>query len=230
MTPRTIDDDFDDDDLGDPIGPPDPPRRRRRAAVALAALVGAGAIAAIAIAIGTSVPAERTAQPGDDAAAAEPSATPLALPTPTPAPLGDEASSEQAAVASVEALVTATNEVLQRADGGTEGLDAVAVGFVKGEVEALALERSKMGYTQVGQARITSTTVDSIDLAAAPPTAQLSVCIDTSDIDVLDANGDSVADQLYRPGHPVLNRYGLVYTDGLWRVSTHDIPDGATCA
>jgi hypothetical protein len=72
--------------------------------------------------------------------------------------------------------------------------------------------------------------VQSIDLAASPPTAMLEVCIDTSDLDVLDANGESVADQLYRPDHPVMHLYGAVYLDGLWRLSTHQIPDGATCA
>ena len=48
---------------------------------------------------------------------------------PEPAPLGEEPETVAATVAA-EALVAAGNEVLQRADGGTEGIDAIATGFV----------------------------------------------------------------------------------------------------
>lgn len=194
------------------------------AVLALVALV----VAALSLGVGTAPPMAEN-PPVDAAEEGELPPPPVAVPMPTPAPLGDEAVATEAVVVSVETLVDATNEVLQRADGGTEGIESVATGFVEGEIQALALEREKLGYTQVGEATVTSTKVRSIDLAATPPTALLEVCIDTSDLDVLDPNGDSVADQLYRPGHPVMHLYGAVYLDGLWRVSTHEIPDGASC-
>jgi len=212
---------------------PKPPRRHRRVRWLIAGTVVV-AVVAVSFGVASVVPPtaheEAPVDPVTQEAQELPPPEPLAVSMPTPAPLGDETEAGEAAVTSVETLIAATNEVLQRADGGTEGIESVATGFVEGEIQALAIEREKMGYTQVGEATVTSVNVRSIDLAAAPPTAVLEVCIDTSDLDLLDANGDSVADQLYRPGHPVLHLYGAVYLDGLWRVSTHEIPDGATCA
>lgn len=203
-------------------------RHRRVRWIVAGAAVLALVVLSIGVIIGNAPPAAE-APPAEAAAEEEPPPPPLDVPLPTPAPLGDEAAATEAVVVSMETLVDATNEALQRADGGTEGLEAVATGFVAGEIEALASERKHMGYTQVGEATVTSVNVRSIDLAADPPAALLEVCIDTSDLDVLDPNGDSVADQLYRPDHPVMHLYGAVFLDGIWKVSTHEIPDGASC-
>lgn len=222
--------DFEPDEGRADVASPPPRRRRLRWIIA-----GAVVLALVALSIGvivSTVPPSPDAAPvgaAEQAKQEEPTPPPLEAPMPPPAPVGDEAVATEAVVVSVNALVDATNEVLQRADGGTEGIESVATGFVAGEVQALALEREQLGYTQVGEATVTSAEVRSLDLAADPPTALLEVCIDTSDLDVLDPNGDSVADQLYRPDHPVMHLYGAVYTDGLWRVSTHEIPDGASC-
>lgn len=196
-------------------------------------LAGVGLAVAGAIAIGIPLlmaPAAPTADPTLAEEEEAPPPPPLELTMPTPSPLGDEAAATEAVVTAAETLVSATNEVLQRADGGFEGIESIATGFVEGELQALAIEREKMGYRQVGEASVSSVAVRDIDLTASPPVALLEVCIDTSDLDVVDSNGTSVADQLYRPDHPVLHLYGAVFIDGLWRLSTHEIPDGATCA
>lgn len=196
-------------------------------------LAGVGLAVAGAVAIGIPLLVAPAAPPADPTLAEEeeaPPPPPLELTMPTPSPLGDEAAATEAVVTAAETLVSATNEVLQRADGGFEGIESIATGFVEGELQALAIEREKMGYRQVGEASVSSVAVRDIDLTASPPVALLEVCIDTSDLDVVDSNGTSVADQLYRPDRPVLHLYGAVFTDGLWRLSTHEIPDGATCA
>jgi len=159
-----------------------------------------------------------------------PTPPPLDLPRPTPKPVGGKAASEQAASAAADALLAASNQVLQRGNGGTAGLAAIATGFVRGELEALAAERADLGYKQVGAAKITSKKVQSIDLAASPPTVVLEVCIDVSKIDILDSNGKSMKGLLYKPGVPVKHVYGAQYLDGLWKISTHDIPDNDPCA
>jgi len=159
-----------------------------------------------------------------------PTPPPLKIPIPTPKPVVGEKASEQAALAAAEALLAASNQLLQRGDGGTGGLDTVATGFVRGELEALAAERADFGYTQVGVATITSKEVLSVDLAASPPTVVLEVCIDTSKIDILDPNGKSMKGLLYNPGVPVKHIYGAQHLDGLWKISTHDIPDNDPCA
>ena len=210
-------------------GSPRPqPRRRWR----LWAAVGAGALAIAATGIGVAllVPTADVAATQSTADPTTPPPEPLTFAAPTPAPLGDPESATSAVTAAAETLIAASNEVLQRGDGGIEGIEAIATGFVEGEMRALATERIQLGYKQVGTAVVTSVTVQSMDLEGEPPTAILAVCVDTSDIDVVDSNGNSVGDQLYRPGHPVLHLYGAVFTDGLWKLSTHEIPDGASCA
>lgn len=156
--------------------------------------------------------------------------TPLAVPPAEPQPLGDEAESAEAADVAITAVVEATAEIAQRADGDTDGIELIATGFVQGELQALAEEREQLGYKQIGEATITSVTTRAIDLTATPPTVILDVCIDASDIDVVDENGNSLKDRMYNPGGPVLHTYGAQYIDGLWKIATHEIPDSAPCA
>jgi len=170
-----------------------------------------------------------------DAPVPDPSATPtppppLSIVTPTPAPITDDPQVEETRAAdAVEQVVVSTNELAQRGDGGTIGIDLIATGFVQGELEAMAQDQADLGYTQVGDATITEITPLSVDLAASPPTISLSVCVDTSDVDVLDAAGTSLKDSLYDPGHPVKHVYGAQFIDDLWKIATHDIPDEQDC-
>ena len=171
--------------------------------------------------------AESAAKSADSAARKK--LAPLSLPAPTSEPLGDAETTTIAVDAAVASLVAANNEILQRADGGTAGLENVAAGFVWGELQAQATEREKLGYKQVGAATVVSTTVRALDLAASPPAAEIGVCIDSSKVDVIDTNGNSLSGLLYKPGTPTLNVYGAQYLDGHWKLVTHDIPDNAPC-
>jgi hypothetical protein len=164
----------------------------------------------------------------EEAAATDPG--PLDIDVPPEQELGGRSESVQDASEVVTVLVEAQNEILQRADGGVEGLELIADGWVKGELEAMALERSHAGLTQVGEARVVSVEATDVDLRADPPVLVLEVCLDTSDIDVLDASGQSVGDLLYRPGHPVRHLYGAEFVDGRWKVTTHDIPTSSSCS
>lgn len=158
------------------------------------------------------------------------SPVPLSVPAPTPSPLTDEVHSIRAADTAIDSLVAANNEILQRADGGTQGLQNIAAGFVWGELQALATERAQLGYRQVGEATIRSVTARAVDLEASPPTVVLDVCVDATGVDIVDANGQSLRGLLYDPGSPTLNVYGAQYLDGLWKIATHEIPDSAPCA
>lgn len=161
---------------------------------------------------------------------ATPKASPLTLPTATPGPVGTETESADAAEVAVDTLILATNQVLQRGDGSIDGAETVAAGFVLGELQALAAERKMLGYKQVGDAVVTEATVTAADLSATPPVMTLSVCVDTSDIDVVDENGKSLKDQMYTPGHPVQHIYGAQFLSGLWKIVTHEIPEKGTCS
>ncbi|MET0932858.1 MAG: hypothetical protein ABWX56_04035 [Mycetocola sp.] len=171
-----------------------------------------------------------TPTPGSTPSPSVSPSAPLTIPTPTPEPIGDEPEAVDAADTALDGLVEATNQVLQRADGTVTGAETVATGFVLGELQALAAERKELGYKQVGDAKVTEVTVASVDLAADPPTMVLNVCVDVSDVDVLDENGKSLKDRLYNPGRPVLHTYGAQHIDGLWKLATHDIPDNGECS
>lgn len=173
--------------------------------------------------------AETADSPDSADSAAKKTLAPLSLPAPATESLGDAETTTTAVDAAVASLVAANNEILQRADGGTAGLENVADGFVWGELQAQATEREKLGYKQVGAATVVSTTVRALDLAASPPAAEIGVCIDSSKVDVIDANGNSLSGLLYQPGTPTLNVYGAQYLDGRWKLVTHDIPDNAPC-
>lgn len=118
---------------------------------------------------------------------------------------------------------------MQRADGTSAGLESIAVGAAWGELQSLAVERSQLGYRQVGEATVTSSAATAVDLVGPPPTVELEVCIDSSAVDVVDASGRSLKDLLYDPDGAVLNVYIAQYIDGLWKIVSHDIPDGARC-
>lgn len=210
---------------------------RLRFMVAASALVVLAILAITAVALGFQPIAGSSAAEGPAPAASAPAKAKkplpaLALPSATPAPApraGDQRASTDAAGAAITSLVSANNQILQRADGGTSGLEKVASGFVQGELQALAAERKRMGFKQVGDAVITSVKTRSVDLEASPPTVVLDVCVDATAIRVVDANGHPVTG-LYQRDAPTLNVYGAQYLDGLWKITTHDIPDSAPCA
>ncbi|UYO96650.1 hypothetical protein OED01_13740 [Microbacterium sp. M28] len=215
------------------------PRARRRwmPFAILGVLAVAGAAIAIAVTMNNAgtpatAPTESpvtVVDDGDDDAASE---DPLASVTaPTPAPLGDDVEAEsERAMAAVEILVTAADEIAERGDGSAVGLESVATGWALGELQAKAREQFDLGYTQTGKAVVSSVAVIDADLEATPAVITMRVCVDASDIDVHDAAGNSLKDSLYDPGRPVAHLYGAVFEDDTWKISTHDIPDVQDCA
>lgn len=219
--------------------------RRARGLIALAALLllAAAAIAFVIIVLVPSAAPDPSAQRGPAAQSPvateapqspeddEPSTASLDIDPPAAAPLGpDEEAEVERAEITAESAVAAMNEIAQRADGSTIGLDQIATGFVLGELEATARDRFDLGYRQIGEARVTQTTASAVDLEADPPTMTLTVCVDVSGIDVLDQAGNSLKSSLYDPGRPVKHVYGAVFQDDVWKLATHAIPDDQDCA
>ena len=147
-----------------------------------------------------------------------------------PAPLGGESASIASAETALASMIAVTNDILQRADGSSEGLPEVASGFVWGELQALAAERAQLGYRQRGASTIVSTSIRSVDLGASQPAVLIDVCIDSSGVSVVDSSGSSLDGLLYRSEANVLNIYGVHYIDGVWKISTHQIPENSTCS
>lgn len=212
------------------------PRRRWPIAVAIAAslaIVGGSIVFALGTR-GQSPTAAPTPSPSETSAemTKEASDKPLAITTtPTPGPVSaDETVEVERAESVATSLVSIVDEIGQRADGSAVGAEAIATGFVLGEIQAKAREQLDLGYTQVGEAVITSITASDVKLDGAPPTMTLTVCIDVSKIDVLDAAGNSLEGSLYNPGHPVAHVYGAEFIGDTWKISSHDIPDQQACA
>ena len=197
--------------------------------------------AALVLALGVSVPLIIFLAPNTDSASTpsptsseEPkkvaSTEPLAIAKPASAPLSDDEVAEaERAQNSVVAVVEANNEILTRGDGSSVGAEEIATGFVLGEIQSRAQEQMDWEYTQVGEAKVTSVTASNVDLDADPPVMTLTVCIDVSDVDMLDAAGQSMKAALYNPGRPVKHIYGAEFRDGVWKIATHDIPDQQDC-
>lgn len=210
-------------------------RRTRWIAVAVAsalALVAGGVGVALVVNNGATPQAASTYTPvddgdADDDASEEPLTT---IPAIVTGPLSDDEKAEvDRATAAADAVVAALDEVAQRGDGSAVGVEAVATGWVLGEVQSHAREQFDLGYKQTGDARVTSVTPTAVDLAASPATIMLKVCVDVSDIDVTDAAGNSLKDSLYNPGRPVAHLYGAVFEDKTWKISSHEIPDVQDC-
>lgn len=154
---------------------------------------------------------------------------PLQIQAPESGKLGSPKDAVQNAQSAVESVVNVAQQIAVRGDGQSKGIDQVADGFVKGQLEALAAERWQMGVHQVGEAKVVSVDTKDVDLDAKVPSMDLLVCLDLSGIDVVDENGNSFEGLLYKPKEPVLNTYGAIFTDGQWKISTHNIPEDSTC-
>lgn len=180
----------------------------------------------------TAEPADADSDPASsNATDAETTADPdpLTVDEPQSGPIEDIDAEQARVEESVGLVVTATNEIAERGDGAVEGLEAIATGFVLGELQNLSREQAEQGYTQSGEAQIVSTELLESDLDADPPHILLGVCIDVSSITLTDANGDDVSDLLYNPGHPVRHEYGADFIDEVWKISTHEIPSDQNC-
>lgn len=199
-------------------------------------LVGALLVVIAAVVVSTMV--SRLSAPDAEPSAAatstdddDVSSAPLtAFATPSPAPLTDDETAEvQRADAAIDSLLAALDEVSQRGDGSAVGIESIATGWVLGEVQSRAREQYDLGYQQTGEATVTQSTPTEVDLAANPPTITIKVCVDVSEIDVIDTSGTSLKAALYNPSRPTAHIYGAVFEDGTWKVSTHDIPDVQDC-
>lgn len=204
-------------------------RTRRRNWIVAAVVVAAVALAFTIWAVGSRNAATVSADPSMSESPDEAPAVPLDIATPTPGEIAEEPVEAEKASEAATAVIAAQNQIGQRADGSALGAEMIATGFVLGELQAFAQEQKDLGYRQTGEARVTEVTVQSADLAAAVPVMTLAVCVDVSDVDVVDAAGNSYKDALYNPGRPVKHIYGAEFLEGTWKLSTHDIPDLQDC-
>lgn len=185
----------------------------------------------------TPTPPEATAGPVDDAGAtgadaAAGTATEVPLPdagdaltTDEPEPtvvegLAPSVPVEELATASpAPELVTPAVEVEARALAAPEEPDrdqlaAVVAGAALGTIQNTAAEYATLGWTQRGVPEVVSTEVVGLEEDAEPPTATVRVCLDFTDVDVVDSSGSSVLDPDAQ--QQVLQIWTLQLVDGRW--------------
>lgn len=106
--------------------------------------------------------------------------------------------------------------------GGIAGEDLIE------EAEADLLELESNGWQRTGAPVVVSVTVTEQEKDAAPPTATVEACIDSSDVQVLDASGEPLPKD---PGAArALNIYHLVQNDdGSWIVASRTFPSNPSC-
>ncbi|MFK4762369.1 hypothetical protein ACI3KS_15670 [Microbacterium sp. ZW T5_45] len=208
---------------------------RRRAlwiTSAAAALIAIGTAVAIAVA----VPSDAGSSSADPSAGSPTSATP-ASPTPTvtatPAPAGPATAvgtiDDDEALATIETALAAPISTA----GTSADLDAllkdVAVDAYAEELEAQWQELASQGWSITGTPVLVSSSVTSLTADTDPPTAQVTACIDSSAVEMLDAAGAPIGDDSAKTPR-ALHLFTLVQgSDDIWRIAAHSFPNDPTC-
>jgi hypothetical protein len=205
-------------------------RTLRRALIAAGGLIlGAAGSAAIVLAVSGGPAADPAAGP-----AAGPSGSPTASGTPTPrpsapaeaeAPSGDTLEQDTAEIVLAEYFDTVGT---LSAPDDLEVASAVATGAALDEIESRLLEFEVQEWTLRGDTRLEDVTVLESDLDGTPPTATVSVCVDSSDVELLNTDGSAVP-KVEGVSRRAINIYTLAFADDAWRVLDHTFPDDPTC-
>jgi predicted lipid-binding transport protein (Tim44 family) len=167
----------------------------------------------------------------DDAARPAATATPSAVPTPdvtrSPAP---EAASEDLTEDTADIVLADYFEAMDalEADTDVETIAPLVTGDALDEVESQLIEFESRNWSLEGETRYEDLQVLEADLDAETPTATVSVCVDSSDVTLVSADGSPVVDD---PAdvRRAINIYELAYTDGAWRVTSHTFPNDPQC-
>ena len=96
------------------------------------------------------------------------------------------------------------------------------------EVANEQMELASNGWTKTGSEKVTSVEVLSSDPAGTPPSAVLAVCVDSSEVDILDSSGQPIASGSTAHERSI-NIYTLHLIDGSWRVAARTFPDNPAC-
>lgn len=159
--------------------------------------------------------------------------TPTPTVTATPAPAaGPTAAGELDEVVATDVIETALAAPISTA--GTAGdLDAllknVAIDSYAAELEAQWLELSSQGWTVSGAPALISASVTKLDTTATASTAEVTACVDSSDVVITDHAGDPIGDAAAMMPR-ALHLFTLMQgDDGTWRIASHSFPNDPNC-
>lgn len=197
---------------------------------------------------GPTAPATSDATPPDQTSNATPDETPSASKAATDAPEpqeggggedtktsppGESSMDPQEAVRearrAVEDLLAASDAAYQDPNGELEGLSAIASGAAYSEVQAAVAELSDARWRQAGTVEVADVSVGDVDVTSSPEKVELAVCLDTTDVDIVDRAGASVRGPADVGPTRTLHEYRAEYIDGSWMIVDHGLPDDADC-
>ena len=141
-----------------------------------------------------------------------------------PGELDEEEASEliTLAVAPVPESVTTDSQL-------SDSLCDVAIDAYAEELEAQWLELSSQGWSMSGEPTVAELDITTLDDTSSPVTAEVSACIDSSDMRMTDADGELIGDQSATMPR-ALHLFTMVQADdGTWRVAAHSFPDDPRC-
>lgn len=212
-----------------------PSRRgfRRALVTSTGVLVVAGVV--VAVTVTAEAPARSAQRAGDRqprAATSSATAGSAASPAPrSPAPPAQHGAAPPPP-STLDSVFTsfraASHHALQAGAPDQHALAAVAQGFVKGEVEATAAEYAENGWHQEGAPKIVWTHQVGAHLEKRPPQVTVEVCVDSTGVRVVDANGKRAPGTADKPAR-VPQLYTLVKTGEGWKLARHSFPREATC-
>lgn len=108
----------------------------------------------------------------------------------------------------------------------TSQLEAAATGTALDQYLATATEYALAGWHVEGTSTVVGTPRIADGDYMGQPAKILEVCLDSSQVKVLDANGNTVsAPQFTRS----LNIFTLVEENGAWKIASHNFPNNADC-
>lgn len=217
---------------------------KRRVSILVAGLVVVVVIAGIVIAWflgntdGTAAPAGTSSTSAVQVPPPPTSTTTAAAPIPTPAgtpiptanadPASADAQKQVAATGATGFIDKSAAVLLTSNAPNTVDLAAVATGSAYDGILASFAEFDNNGWHQVGLPAIVDTRVISYDEKASPDTMTLGVCVDSSQVNVVTAEGTVI--RAGTSSDRALNLLTMTRNDtGAWLVSKLSFPDNPNC-
>jgi hypothetical protein len=177
---------------------------------------------------GSTRAASATGSPSGPSAAA-----PTPTPTLTPAPAATATPHGKLDSAQADDVVNAALAVPVTKAGTSTDLDEllknVAVKGYAAELQAQWQELTSQGWTVTGRPVVVSSKVTALHADGTEATAQITTCVDSSAVKILDSAGNRVGDPSATTPR-ALNLFSLIQgKDGVWRISSHSYPNNPTC-
>lgn len=205
---------------GDVLTTPD--ARKRRAiwiSLAAATVIAVGVLIALLTTTG-----DRGSTPG-----AEPTPTVTATPAPAAPPTETGELADDEALATIETALAAPISTVGTSADLAALLKDVAVDAYAAELEAQWQELVSQGWSITGSPTLVSSQVTAVSTDTDPATAEVTACIDSSAVSILDAEGAPIGDDSAKMPR-ALHQFTLVQgADDIWRIATHSFPNDPTC-